>query len=272
MTHVADIRGARITYDVVGQGPPVLLIMGFGMSGRAWKPVLDGLADRHTLCWYDVRGLGDSTPGRPADHTFHGLADDAAALLDHLGWDRAHVAGVSMGGMISQHLALRHRGRVQSLALLATHAGGGPLRTLPSTQGIRLFLRANRAKGPARLAILEQLLFPPEARAEMAARGFDGATLLQLSTPSPLWVRLRHLRAVLTHDTRLQLAQLEGLPTLVVQPGKDLLVPPRCSEVLADHLPGARLLSFPDAGHGMLHQCAAPLNDALHAHWTSSEG
>src|SRR5690606_19973287 len=155
-------------YEVVGDGgPPVLLVMGFGMTGAAWGPVVERLSGDHRVCWYDVRGLAQSTPGRLDRHTLPDLADDAAALLDHLGRDAAHVAGISMGGMIAQHLALRHRPRVRSLTLIATHACGRA--SLPGFKALRYFVEANVTRGEARLHAMRGLLFPPEARVEQHA-------------------------------------------------------------------------------------------------------
>lgn len=264
---MASLRGHEARYGVVGDGPPVLLVMGFGMSGRAWKPIVDVLKDRWTLCWYDARGLGESTVGALSDHHLPGLADDAAALLDHLGWDTAHVAGISMGGMIAQHLALRHRPRLRSLSLIATHGGGGLRATAPSLHGIRLFLRANRSTGEARLEALRAVLYADPSR---VTQRFDADELARLASPSPLGVRVRHLRSILTHDARPGLRGLDDLRALVVQPGMDVLVPPRCSEVLADVLPDATLVRLPDVGHGVVVEATDRLASALDEHWTNA--
>lgn len=260
------LRGHDARYEVEGSGPRVLLVMGFGMSGEAWLPLVRRLRDRFTLARYDARGLGQSTPGR-GPHHLRGLADDAAALLDHLGWDAAHVAGVSMGGMISQQLALRHRARVRSLALLATHAGPG-WRLLPSRRAVELFVAANRVSGADRLAVLRELLFtdPDHPPAEFVEGALD-----RISEPAPLGVRLRHLRSILAHDTRYALSALHDLPALVVRPDQDILVPPRGSDVLARVLPRARLLALPDGGHGALVERADAVAAGLADFWTGLE-
>ncbi|MCB9682071.1 MAG: alpha/beta fold hydrolase [Alphaproteobacteria bacterium] len=270
---IATLRGHTCRYVVEGQaGPPVLLIMGFGMSGIAWRPVFEAQRDAHRLCWYDVRGLGQSSSGDAADGaTMASLADDAAALLDTLGWERAHVAGVSMGGMIAQHLALRHRDRVRSLALIATHAGGGPHRLLPSPRGLRLFVQANLARTPAeRLEALKRVLYTDEALARPDAMPFSPDDLQAISTPSDPGVRLRHLRAILRHDTYGRLGELADLPTLVLRGDEDVLVRPAQTDRMARAIPGARLVAVPRAGHGVLSEKAAEVNAALRAHWTAA--
>ncbi|MCB9663412.1 MAG: alpha/beta fold hydrolase [Alphaproteobacteria bacterium] len=262
----ATIRGHALRYEVEGSGPPVLLVMGFGMSGEAWLPLVRRLRDRFTLCRYDARGLGDSTPG-DGPHHLRGLADDAAALLDHLGWDRAHVTGVSMGGMISQHLALRHRPRVRTLGLLATHGGPG-WRCLPERRAIELFVKANTRAGVDRMEVLRHLLLtdPEHPPAE-----FDVEQLRSVSRPAPRRVRLRHLASILRHDTLDRLRGLHDLPALVLRPDHDVLVPPRCSDALADALPLGRLHPIPDGGHGALVERADGIAEALAAFWQEHE-
>ena len=86
-----------IHYEVDGSGPPVLLIQGVGVIGAGWMPQVEGLRNEFTLCVFDHRGIGRSgSIGRRL--SIEAMAGDALALLDALGWERAHVAGHSMGG------------------------------------------------------------------------------------------------------------------------------------------------------------------------------
>src|SRR5574337_1137005 len=123
-TNMADaqIGDVRIHYTESGTGDPLLLIMGFGMPGDAWLGSLPFLQDFHAI-YFDNRGTGQSDkPDGP--YTIAQMADDAAGLLDHLGIARAHIYGVSMGGMIAQELVLRHPQRVRALVLGCTMCGG----------------------------------------------------------------------------------------------------------------------------------------------------
>lgn len=245
-------------------GDPVLLVMGFGMSGIAWHPQATRLEGHHRVVLYDSRGLGKSTEGA-GPHDLHTMADDTAALLDHLGWERAHVVGVSMGGMIAQHLALRHTGRVRSLSLIATSPG--PLtRNLPGGKGIRLFLQANTSKGEGRLNALRKLLFPPE----YASQTVDPSMLEAIGAPSKPHVRLSHLRSIFSHDVRKELGALASVPTLVIKPALDLLVPPRGSDAIAANLPGARLVEFADGGHGLTAQHPEAVTRLLREHFAAA--
>lgn len=267
----ATLHEHRMWYEVQGSaGTPVVLVMGFGMSGRAWTPQVRALQAHHRVVIFDNRGIGESESSR-VPYGFAELADDAMALLDHVGFDSAHVVGVSMGGMVSQHVALRHPARVRSLSLIATHPGGHPLRFAPTLRGLRAFLKANTSEGPARFDALRQLLYPPEFLSRFRPEDvFDAASMERFAVPADPNTRLQQLRAVLSHDLTRRLPELR-VPTLVVRPGKDILVKPAHSDRIAALIPGARVLRCDDAGHGVTSQCAEEVNQALLAHFADAD-
>lgn len=123
MPHV-QINGINLHYEVAGQGQPLLLIMGLGAPAAAWDPILvQELAKTHRVIIYDNRGTGMSDkPDTP--YTIAMFASDAVSLLDALNVPRAHVFGVSMGGMIAQELTIHYPQRVASLILGCTTPGG----------------------------------------------------------------------------------------------------------------------------------------------------
>ena len=253
----------RISYEVQGAaGPPVLLIMGFSMSAAVWERQVEGLRGDHRVARFDNRGVAGSEatagPWRMRD-----LAGDAIRVLDDLGWDGAHVAGVSMGGMVAQELALRWPDRVRSLTLIATHAGGTGS-ALPTAEGLRHFVDANRGRGRARVAALQRLLYPESYLARCDREALTREMLSVVGAPAPTPTRLRQLGAVMGHRTRGRLGRIR-CPTLVVRPDRDVLVRPSHSDVLHRGIPGARLVSY-EAGHGLIFQCAAELNDELRRH------
>jgi pimeloyl-ACP methyl ester carboxylesterase len=112
-----------LAYEVRGKGPPVVFIQGVGIHGAGWAPQVDALAGEFTCLWFDNRGIGGSV-GSSDNLSVPIMARDALALMDHLGWEAAHLVGHSMGGLIALELALAARQRVSGLALLCTFADG----------------------------------------------------------------------------------------------------------------------------------------------------
>ena len=257
----------RLRYETTGPeaAPRVLLVMGYGMRGRVWQPQIDGLGEDHRLAWFDARGIGDSDRP-PGPWSMADMARDASRVLDALGWnERVHLVGVSMGGMVAQHLALAEPERLSTLTLIAT-TPGGVLSKLPTLRGIYYFARANLASQATRRDVLVKLLYPDafvrSTDPEALARRMEQQMGVRAS-PSTLRAQLA---AVTLHDVRSRLAEIE-LPTLVVRPGRDLLMRPTNSDRLARDIPNARLLELPEAGHGVVFQCSDEVNRALREHF-----
>ena len=118
---LARVRDLEMYYELHGTGDRLLLISGTGGDLRANPLRGTGvLEQRFEVAMYDQRGLGQ-TSKPDVDYTMADYADDAVALLDVLGWDRVHVMGVSFGGMVAQHVALRHPPRVDRLEIGRAH-------------------------------------------------------------------------------------------------------------------------------------------------------
>lgn len=118
-----QVRDIQVYYEIVGAGPRLLLINGTGADLRRKQPWVDKLNDHFTVLRYDQRGLGQTD--KPDTHySMADYADDAAALMDLVGWDRALVLGVSFGGSVAQELARRHPARIERLALACANPGG----------------------------------------------------------------------------------------------------------------------------------------------------
>ena len=248
---LADAPGGRISYRVVGPTEPagdpqtLLMIMGLAGSGAMWFRLLPHISRHHRAVVFDNRGTGASSPAC-TPLTMRTMADDAVAVLDAAQVPDAHVMGASMGGMIAQHLALDHRGRVRSLILACTTAGGRrepPNLRLTAASLLRPWI------GPARtFALIAPVLYSPRSRAESGLRlqedrRIRAADRVRALTP------LLQARAIGLHDTRSRLHELAGLPTLVLHGVDDRLVRPAYGRELAQGIPGARLVEIPDAGH-----------------------
>ncbi len=264
-------------FSAGSRGPAVLLVMGLGMRGEMWRPQIEGLRGAHRLAWFDHRGVGESGPTPSRRLRMHDMARDALRVADALAadarasgaepdaWERFHLVGVSMGGMVAQEVALRAPARVRSLTLIATF-GGGPLHgRLPTAEGLRAFVAANLAREPgARVRALQALLYPPEYLASADRAALGARMRAQLSGRVPPRTLLGQLHAVFRHDALERLPALT-LPALVVRPGRDVLVRPAHSDALLARLPHARQLVLPDAGHGVIFQRAPELNAAIAA-------
>ncbi len=216
--------------------------MGFGMSGAAWGTLPARLAERFRVVTFDNRGTGRSEAPR-GGFRVRDLADDAAAVLDALGVGRAHVFGISMGGMIAQELALRHTGRVRALALGATFASHWRSHKPALAVARDLFLVNLLSRGSRRMGRLLVSDGFYEANREV----FE-AWLAQIGR-APRSTARRQILAIAAHEAERRLGALR-VPTLVVTGDADRLVPPENSRRLARLIPGAQLVELPGAGHG----------------------
>ncbi|MEM7134930.1 MAG: alpha/beta hydrolase [Myxococcota bacterium] len=260
----------RVAYRVFGEaGEPVLFIMGFGMPGGVWSPQVNALRRDFRCCHYDHLGLGDSETGS-ALPTIRSMAVDAIRILDDLGWERAHVVGVSMGGMIAQELALGFPERCATLTLVATH-GGARGAGIPTARGLWYFLKGLLGGSNVRLRSLPKLLYPQAFLDGIDRESFDSHMRTRLGRKAPPRTIAGHFAAVSRHSTEDRVGTL-GMPVLLVRPGLDILIRPKQTDRLAARIPGARVLRFDDAGHGVTFQKQEELNAALREHFAQARG
>ncbi|MCA9522733.1 MAG: alpha/beta fold hydrolase [Myxococcales bacterium] len=257
-TRFAQSGALEIAYEVVGEGPPVLLIMGLGASRQLWKPQIDGLREHFTLIPFDNRGVGDSSvPRKP--FTLEDMARDAKAVLDAVGIERAHVVGVSLGGMIAQHLALLFPEVVERLVLCVTTPGARY--ALPSVDVLETLL-INRGRSPRQIARDNlRLLFTPETLVAQPhiEREFVELTLANLA---PLRGFVLQAAATVSHDTLARLDRIRH-PTLVLHADRDELVPLKNGELLHLHLPNSRFVILEGSAHGCFMDRAADANGVI---------
>ncbi|HEY8301197.1 MAG TPA: alpha/beta fold hydrolase [Jatrophihabitans sp.] len=241
----ADLGDRALSYERRGSGEPLLLIMGMAGHAGLWREdFLAGLAEDFEVLTYDHRGIGDSTDVA-GPFSIGELADDAAALLDAVGWDSAHVFGISMGGMVAQELVLAHEQRVRRLVLGCTYCGGP--RTNPMAPGpMRMMTAMNSGNIEQSLrAGFEANLSPSWTADEAHWREFQD---LALAARVPVPVVLRQAQASFVHDTSTRLPGVTT-PTLVVAGTADQMVLYPNNEVVAALIPGATMHSLPEAGH-----------------------
>jgi len=250
---LAHVRDISIYYEVLGGGgSPIILIHGYNSTKVEWDlSQLERMAGRHRVVIFDNRGVGQTDkPSTP--YTMPGFAADVVGLLDALPVDKAHVMGVSMGGMIAQHVALEHPERVLGLILGCTAAGepGTLFPINPSGEVLELLLRpstGDRAKDNRDAwPIIYSRRFIEGNREYLEARLRD--TLAYPEAP-PYALRLQLEAQLNTHDNLHRLADIRQ-PTLVQTGSEDVLIPPGNSRILADQIPNARLIEYPAAAHG----------------------
>ena len=245
MPHV-ESNGINLYYEDHGQGEPLVLIMGFTMSSVGWHWNVQRFAQSFRTIVFDNRGVGQSDkPDEPYAMTT--FADDTAGLLDHLNIDKAHVFGISMGGMIAQEFALCHPQRVKSLILGCTNCGGE--KTLPSQDPEVVSMLANIADfdvEQAALAMTKVAVTPRFMQKHLN-------TLLELNQlssqhPTSKHGMLNQMAAIQGHDTYGRLPDITA-PTLVITGKEDGLVPPENSATLAQRIPNADLTILSNASH-----------------------
>lgn len=263
---VLEHRGCRLSYEIAGEGPPVLWIQGVGAHGSCWRPQIEGLADRFACLSYDNRGIGKSFPkGTPI--TVPQLAEDAARLIEAAGWESAHVVGHSMGGMVALQLALDYPKRVRSLFLSCTFARGQQVAP-PTMRMIWVGLRTRIGTRVMRRNAFLELIFPRgfprrRERAVMAAKFAEYFGHDLADTPSIVPAQLQALREC---DLADRLGELAGIPTAVNAAAHDLLAPARLGRALAAGIPGAEFVEYSDAAHGLPLQFPARFNERV-AHY-----
>jgi pimeloyl-ACP methyl ester carboxylesterase len=243
--------GRSIYYEVQGDpcAPPLLLVMGLGVSSRAWDRLPARLAPRFRVISFDNYGAGRSLPGARF-YRMDQLADDAAAVLEANGLhDReedgggAFVFGMSMGGMIAQELTLRHPRLVRSLTLGCTFASW--LRSYRPSPTIALDLLLASLRLRVSLEPAKRMLFSDEFS---RANPRECERWLNILEPCPVPNLLAQLGAIVQHSTLARLSQI-SVPTLILSGDADRLIPVGNSLELAEKIPGARLMILSGAGH-----------------------
>ena len=258
--------GARLHVVDQGKGDAVLWLQGLNAPAAAWAVQLAHFSQTHRSIAPDMRGIGQSD-APPAPYTVRQLAQDAVAVLDAAGVDRAHVVGISLGGAVAQELALSQPNRVRSLALLSTFAVQAPRS--------RALLEAWRALYPVAIGdprlrkawelqayswLFTDRFWRSEANVRAALR------FASTQPPQPPEGFVGQVDAALSHDARDRLGELQA-PALVIHGALDQLSPKQNGEELARLIPGAELLVLPEVGHAVNLEGQRAVNGALRALW-----
>ncbi len=250
-----------LAYSELGEGPStLLLVMGLGGNSGDWgEPFPRALARLHRVIMIDNRGTGRSTRQR-APFSLHDLASDAMAVLDALSVERAHVLGISMGGVIAQLLALDHAARVDRLVLLSTFAG--TVAFAPPPPEAMTFMMPTPGMSPAEIVRARVRAISAKGFAEREPDRIEALVALALAQPTPLSIYGMQVQALLSVDVSARLAQITAR-TLVVHGDADPLVPFANGRELAARIPGASLEVLTGCGHLAPWEMPEALSDAV---------
>ena len=237
------VRDATFFYTDTGSGDPVLFIHGLTWDHTLWDHQVEALSGSYRCIAVDLIGHGQ-TPDVDHEYSFFDLADYLAGFLDALGIERAHVVGLSMGGMTAMPLALEHPGKVRSLALLDTDAKAEAAETVAAYHGL-----GNAIISAGWAAVAEpvaEILFGAPYLSDPARKT---AVIEKLCGNQQEPVAGRALRTVTNRTDLLPRLGSIGVPTVVIVGELDSATTPDKAEAIAAAIPGARLVKVPDAGH-----------------------
>lgn len=280
--------GMRICHRVHGHagGEPLLLIAGLGLQLHYWTPLFVGsLVERgFRVIVFDNRDVGRSSrgKGRPpgvlrqlfkriekSAYDLDDMADDAAGLLAHLGVARAHVVGMSMGGMIAQTLAVRHAPRVASLTSIFSTTGHGRVGQPALSSLLKLSKPPVRSRDAAMaryVEVMHHVGSTAYAMHERDLRAYAGTAWDRGDGPTAHAGMARQIGAIFKSGDRTAQLRRITAPTLVLHGERDLLVAPSGGAATAAAIPGARLLTVHGMGHNIPDEAAPFLVDLIDGH------
>lgn len=234
------MSAVAVSYSVDGpaDAPVVVLSNSLGATRGMWDPQVPVLAERYRVVTYDARGHGKS-PAPPRPYTLDDLVDDVVAVLDEIGAERAHLAGVSLGGMTAMRMAVRAPERVHRMVLLCTSASTDAAPFRDRAAAVR-----RDGTAPIAQAVVSKWVTPgfaaehPEVvqRLEAMVAGCDDEGYAACC------------EVVADIELRADLPRITA-PTLVVSGADDLALPPEHQRVIADAIPGAQLISLSPGAH-----------------------
>lgn len=253
-------NGIEIEYDDVGQGPPIVFGHGLLASKEMFAAQVDALRDRYRCVSPNWRGHG-ATGFPRADWTFWDMVDDTVALCRELGIERAVFAGLSQGGMTFMRLAMAHPELVQALVLVDTSADVEDPDMLDQYIGLAEAFRDEPSPGVADAAAM---VLYSQAWMEANPAAYAHQRDLMLSHP-PEGIYHAATGAVFKRESVVDRLGEIAAPTLVLVGAEDLATPPERARQLAGGIPGAELVTIPDAGHHAPIENPPPVTAALEA-------
>jgi len=235
-------NGTRIFWTETGSGDPLLLIMGLAYTHEMWHRTVPIVSKHFRTIAFDNRGVGQSDVP-PGPYSIAQMAADAAAVLDAAGARRAHVFGVSMGGMIAQEFAVAYPDRVTSLILGCT-ACGGP-NAVAAAPNVLQVLMARATMGPDEGI---EAMVPYIYDASTPRARIDQDLAIRRRTYPSTAGYVAQVQGVMAWSAFDRLKQIHA-PTLIVHGETDQLVPPENARVLKKNIAGSHVVMIPHASH-----------------------
>lgn len=243
----ADLTDVRCYYELIGRGEPILFICGLGATCDVWRPAAP-LADRFSLILCDNRGIGQSISKRPAV-SMSCFTSDLVELLDFLQLDRAHIVGMSLGGILAQRFAIEHRSRVDRLVLISSAH-----RSTPYLRGVSALLALALRKMPWEFYVrtIEVLGTGPQffdANPQEIERRIGAKADCQGCREAVA----RQLQCVADDGGETDVSRITA-PTLVIAGEHDAIIPSVYARQMASEIPGAQFEMIKDTGHNPLFE------------------
>ncbi|MEC9151337.1 MAG: alpha/beta hydrolase [Pseudomonadota bacterium] len=235
--------GDELNYQVLGKGPPLLLVSGLGGVGAFWKDHVPAFAAQFTVVLHDHRGTGQSSPSQ-IDYSVGQMADDLLQLMDHLQLARADLIGHSTGGAIGQTLAIDQPERIGKLVLSATwSAADDYFKRLFQVRadillagGVEAYVRSHAV-----------FMFPPHWVRDKLSTMLSGEKDAVAAFPTPE-IMLSRIRGILRFDRRDELSAIRS-PALVIGARDDITTPAYFTEELGQLIPNAETVILETGGH-----------------------
>jgi pimeloyl-ACP methyl ester carboxylesterase len=253
--------GIDMYYEIEGSGDPLLLIMGTNADHTTWSSQVDAYSDSYTVITYDARGTGQSThPEDVGQYSMRILAEDAAALLEEIGIQRAHVSGLSLGSATAQELAINHPEKVATLQLHCTWGKSDEwfVRMIDTNEFCIIHDDPEMYIRTALLWVASPTFINDQPEdVEAFERGF----LLENPHPPSRHGMLGHFHADKTHDALDRLGGID-VATLITSGEMDWQVPTRYGLEVQARIPGSTMHIFkgPHSSHIAFHEMSGEWN------------
>ena len=252
------VNDIEIYYEVHGEGFPLVMIHGLGANLDWWDPRMVGeLSKRFMTVMFDNRGAG-RTDVSDRKYTIKLFADDTAGLMDALGISRAHVLGISMGGMIAQELVLNYPQKVEKLVLCSTNCGG--VESIRASNDVVRMLIVDRSTLSQKE--INKMMISVTLTEDFVEKNPDLVELIiqrGLKAPISAEAYRRQLNAISGFNTRDRLPQIKA-PTLILVGKKDILIPPGNGSILAEAILNSKLVYLERSAHALVEDMDEVIN------------